>query len=48
VSEPLDIDPAKAEQLARETDEAWAALLDHPVAGPFIRSFRILRTDEDT
>lgn len=49
MSEPddlVDVEPAKAEELAAEMAKEWEALLSHPVAGPFIRAFRIPRADE--
>jgi hypothetical protein len=43
----LDIDPVKAYALAAEVEAQWAALQDHPVAGPFLRGFRIPLIDEE-
>jgi hypothetical protein len=45
---PDDIDPAKALQLIRETEEQWEAMKRHPVLGELIRSFDIpLESEEE-
>ncbi len=43
----LDIDPAKARELAAQVEAQWEEMKAHPVFGEFIRNFRIPNIDED-